>query len=663
MGRRTLTAALLSLVIFVPDFGFGQTQNVDEVAAAPRADGYSLFMLGRFLSRSGDIEGAIQAYRDAANRDVTSAEMLAELAELYRTGDRLEESIHTANEALGREADNVTAHRVLGLIYASRLGQSNPAPQDAATAIDHLEQARNTILPDLNVELTLARVYLTANQSDNAIPLLESLVEDEVGFTEAGLLLSYAYERESRAEEAVSMLEGVIASGRPSSRALRRLGELYGRADRWTEAVEAYELAVARNPRSNGAKREFATALLQDGQSERARDVLYQLSQSTPENVAVLYQLSEVERDLGNFDEAISVARRLMEVEPSGIRGPYALAEVYVLQHKYRDAIATLETAVAVQRQSQATRNSQATRQGRVRPYQLASLLGRIGYAYQQLQEHDNAIDSYEQTVELLPMSLAYGTRLIQAYLDAGRLDDARTALEALRPHHSGDLAVTRLEARILGDGGDITGGVNVLRDALDDNDQDPTAHLLLAAFYRDYDRFDDAVVVLESASLRFPENLSILFQLGATLEQHDRYADAERAFRGVLERDSDHAATLNYLGYMLADRGERLEESVNLLERAIKLDPGNAAYFDSLGWAYFKLERLDLAEVHLRQASEQMAWNSVIQDHFGDLLSKLGRYDEAIGAWKAALAGDGAEVDVESIERKIQEAERSLSP
>ena len=156
---------------------------------------------------------------------------------------------------------------------------------------------------------------------------------------------------------------------------------------------------------------------------------------------------------------------------------------------------------------------------------------------------------------------------------------------------------------------------------------------------------------------------MSILFQLGATLEQHDRYADAERAFRGVLERDSDHAATLNYLGYMLADRGDRLEESVNLLERAIELDPGNGAYLDSLGWAYFKLERLDLAEVHLRQASEQMTWNSVIQDHFGDLLSKLGRHDEAIGAWKAALAGDGAEVDVENIEQKIQEAERRRGP
>ena len=158
-----------------------------------------------------------------------------------------------------------------------------------------------------------------------------------------------------------------------------------------------------------------------------------------------------------------------------------------------------------------------------------------------------------------------------------------------------------------------------------------------------------------------FPDNLSILFQLGAVLEQDGRYVDSERAFRSVLERDSSHAATLNYLGYMLADRGERLEESVDLLLRAIEIDPRNGAYLDSLGWAYLKLDRLELAETHLRQASEQMVRNSVIQDHFGDLLLKLGRHDDAIAAWEAALAGDREEIDVSQIERKIQESRQHL--
>lgn len=661
MRSRAFGVILVALVTFPPNPGLGQTPSTDDGVPGSRADAYRLFMLGRSLARAGDIDGAIRAYRDAGDRDVDSGEMLAELADLYRTRERPEDAIRTANEALEREGDNITAHRTLGLVYYGRSTQQGASPQEKAAAIEHLEKARGTILPDLNVELSLARVYLIADQNDRAIPLLETLIEDEVGFTEGGLLLSYAYERSGRVDDAVTMLEGVIASGRPSSRALRRLGELYGRVDQWSDAVDAYELAATRNPRSTGTQRELASALLENGQTERARDVLHRLSTARPDDIAVLYQLSEVERDLGNFEEATAAARRLIEADPNGIRGPYALAEILVRQHNYREAIATLQEAVEIQRQTEATRDSQATRQGRARPYQVASLLGRIGFAYQQLNEHDDAVEAYSRAVELLPMSLAYGARLVRAYLDAGRVADANVALEVLKPHHPGDLTVVRLEARILGDSGDVNGGVNLLRGALDANGNDPTAHLALAAYYGDYDRLDDAVTVLESASVRFPQNVSVLFQLGAVLDQDDRHAEAERAFRGVLEHDADHGATLNYLGYMLADRGERLEESVELLLRAIELDPRNGAYLDSLGWAYFKLDRFELAEPHLRQASEQMVWNSVIQDHFGDLLVALGRHDEAIDAWEAALAGDRAEIDASSIERKIQEAQQHL--
>jgi tetratricopeptide (TPR) repeat protein len=113
----------------------------------------------------------------------------------------------------------------------------------------------------------------------------------------------------------------------------------------------------------------------------------------------------------------------------------------------------------------------------------------------------------------------------------------------------------------------------------------------------------------------------------------------------------------------MLAERGERLDEAVKLIHRALEVDPNNAAYLDSLGWAYFKLDRMDLAEGHLRRAAEQMTTNSVVQDHFGDLLYKLGRYREAVEAWQRALAGDGADIERTAIERKLRQAREKVRP
>ena len=107
----------------------------------------------------------------------------------------------------------------------------------------------------------------------------------------------------------------------------------------------------------------------------------------------------------------------------------------------------------------------------------------------------------------------------------------------------------------------------------------------------------------------------------------------------------------------MLADRGERLDESIGYIKRALQVEPYNGAYLDSLGWAYFRQNKLDLAESHLRKAAEQRLRDSAVQDHFGDLLFKLGRYDEAVAAWQRALDGDGEQIDRAAIDKKIRSA------
>jgi tetratricopeptide (TPR) repeat protein len=111
----------------------------------------------------------------------------------------------------------------------------------------------------------------------------------------------------------------------------------------------------------------------------------------------------------------------------------------------------------------------------------------------------------------------------------------------------------------------------------------------------------------------------------------------------------------------MLAERGERLTESVDLLKRALTIEPDNGSYLDSIGWAYFKMGDLKQAEENLRRAAEQLTTNSVVQDHYGDLLFKIGRIDDAIAAWTRALAGDGDSIDRSAIDRKLRSAKEKL--
>ena len=195
------------------------------------------------------------------------------------------------------------------------------------------------------------------------------------------------------------------------------------------------------------------------------------------------------------------------------------------------------------------------------------------------------------------------------------------------------------------------------MRDAVAEHADDVQAQLTLAEILQDAARADEADQVLDQAAERFPAEISVPFQRGALLEQRKDYPRAEAAFRQALARDPLHAPSLNYLGYMLAERGDRLDEAVSLVERALAIDPDNGSYLDSLGWALFKQKKVEKAEPLLRRAAEQSPDNSVVQDHFGDVLWAAGKRPEAVAAWTQSLGGDRDAIDPKAIEAKIARA------
>lgn len=588
-----------------------EAQAVSQPSAEDRAAAYHAFILGRSLEADGDVDGAAAAHRRAAALDPNAADIQAELAGLFARANRSDEALDAADAALELDPENREAHRILGLVFAARAGSRGAGPEDLDRAVDHLERARDPQSPDLALYLTLGRLYLVSQNVSAAIDVLNEVIDAEPQFAEALALLAQAYEAEGR----------------------------------WDEAVAAYERAILGGSRNVRYRRQLAAALVNAGQMERALEVLRNLVRARPDDAGGWFSLSQLEFQLDNFDGAVAAARRVTELEPDGLRGPFMLARGLGALGRYQSMIETIEPVI------------DRARAARDAPEQIASLLQSVSAAHVQLGDQDAAIESLVAALALVPSDLRLQAQLAQAYLSAGRYDDAEDIVARARRDRPDNLALLRLQAQTLSARGDLAEAVAVLEGALDRLPAEPIAHVALANLYSEHDRVDDAVRVLTAAEVQFPRNTLIVFQLGAVFERGQRFGEAERAFRRVLERDPDDAQTLNYLGYMLAERGERLDESVDLIQRALELDPNNGSYLDSLGWAYFKQDRLELAEPPLRQAGNQLRNNSVVQDHLGDLLYRLERYAEAITAWERALAGDGDGVERAEIERKLDAA------
>jgi len=142
-------------------------------------------------------------------------------------------------------------------------------------------------------------------------------------------------------------------------------------------------------------------------------------------------------------------------------------------------------------------------------------------------------------------------------------------------------------------------------------------------------------------------DSLRLNFALGAYYEQQKKYPEAIAAFELILQSDSTQHQALNYLGYMLADRGERLDYARTLIERALALQPGNAAYIDSYGWVYYRLGMYEEALRHLEKAAGMVS-DAVVFEHLGDTYKALNSDDKARLWWQRALDLDTANAAIQ---------------
>ena len=142
----------------------------------------------------------------------------------------------------------------------------------------------------------------------------------------------------------------------------------------------------------------------------------------------------------------------------------------------------------------------------------------------------------------------------------------------------------------------------------------------------------------------------------------HERLKDWNRAeadFRAALDLNPEQAQVLNYLGYSLVERREKLDEALEMIERAVAARPDSGYIVDSLGWVLYRLGRYDEAVSHMERSVELMPVDPVVNDHLGDVYWAVGRYLEAEFQWKRALsfipadATDG-EADPDRIRRKL---------
>jgi tetratricopeptide (TPR) repeat protein len=339
--------------------------------------------------------------------------------------------------------------------------------------------------------------------------------------------------------------------------------------------------------------------------SREAITHLERVANAPAADIALHYTLGRLYLRTGDFDKAVQALGRVLSQNPNSVQGRLTLSQAYAASNNLPSAIETLEEIVEDEPR-------------------VASALAQYQEQAGQLKE---AAENYSRALVLTPMSRELKYRRIAVLYSAGDYAQSAALAAQAQAQHPEDLRFPRLQARALFQSGAPA----------------------------------RAVALLETTVKAFPKDVETQFALADLYNDADREQDAERAIRQVLQLEPSNADALNYLGYLLAERGEQLDEAIRLVRRALDADPGNPSYLDSLGWALFRHGDVDEAEKYLAPAAAKLPRNSVVQDHLGDVQARRGRWQDAIAAWTKALEGDGNDLDRAAVEKKIQDARSKL--
>jgi tetratricopeptide (TPR) repeat protein len=650
---RTLAYPLLPLCLAaaLPLASVAQAQKPEPPAASPAgesapdmASAYYHYMLSHEYEEMAQTYGnsdyatqAVEEYKAALRADPTSDYLNEHLPDLYFATGRIRDAIEAAQDQIKKNPNDLDAHRLLAEVYLRSLGnneQSDVASQMMKLAIGEYEKIVQLAPKSLDDHLMLARLYAANHDNAKAEEQLAAARQINPGSEQTALIANRFYADIGETQKAIDALASLPPADR-TARTEYQLGVTYDQLKDPKDAVAAFRQALNLEPDNPDVEKALAQDLMATNQNEDALKAWQDVAASDPTNADAWAQIAQLQQTDGQFAPALTAIRKARDLDSANLE--YAFQEATLddaLGHLDDAAKVYSQLATAIQHQSGVYSDSEKGN--------YALVLDRLAQVYREQSQPDLAIATYEKKAALGgDFEEAAYDQEVETYRESHQYDKAvATAQEAVQKQpQSLDAKLTL--ARQLADTGHADQGISMAKNLLASNPKTLEAYYQLAQIYSDLRKWKEAADVLNAAdkqATKKDDQMMVAFERAMMEDRARRYEAAEADFQKVLAMDPDNALTLNNYGFMLADRGVNLDQALTMIQKAVKLEPTNYAYLDSLGWAYYRLGQYGKAQDDLERAISRDGQDPTVHEHLGDLYEKTGHLKEAAAQWELSL-------------------------
>jgi tetratricopeptide (TPR) repeat protein len=369
------------------------------------------------------------------------------------------------------------------------------------------------------------------------------------------------------------------------------------------KAAELYRDSLKRMESSpilrDTVRAKLADTYMRMSDRKRATEQLEALVQDDPSNALAYDVLANIAFEEGRWADAVEQFIKALLLSPGSERTYYKLASAQIALDRAGDALATLDKA----------RNKFA------QSFLLEYLCGTACLRqknYAKALNYFTAAEVVARATDPSALTDGFYSEVAGAQIESGRVGDALVTLNTARSRLPPSFLLEYICGVACGRQKNYTEAVHHFTEA-------------------------ERIARTTETNRLTPE---FFFDLGAAFERSGDLAQAEEYFQKCLQRSPEFAEALNYLGYMWAEHGTNLDQARDLIGRALKVEPKNAAFLDSMGWVLFKQNKPREALDYLQKAVELAETpDATLLDHLGDIFAALNETGKADEAWRKSLA------------------------
>jgi tetratricopeptide (TPR) repeat protein len=479
-----------------------------------------------------------------------------------------------------------------------------------------------TVHPNHNLTMLMARFEENQGNWAKALELYSQVKDPFAMLSEARV-----YFIMNDNDDALSILQKVIDEGTYTGEALEMRTKIHARSGNWQQAIVDTESLVKKYPDNSQIKLFLANLKIITGDFKEARSILQSLIGSGDDSI-IYYTIAKTcmgERNfkcvkdnlkkaidtradfapayldlaktydlLGEPAEALKVYQKLLDVDPLSSDAHLALVDHYIQQKHYKEAISHLKSFLEIT------------------PDNL--LLRKLIVLELQEGLYNDALALIKGLKEMNDDDKYY---LSLAYAGLERYDDALTTLKEISPSGRLGCDVVILKASILKNTGKINESVAALESAWKD--------------YADLDTCNE-----------------IGYQLATEMDVVGRRDEGLAIAMKLLQKDPHDPVALNFVGYVWADRGSNLEGAHKMIKEALEMKPDDPFILDSMGWVLFRMGKSKEALLYMEKALKALKDDPVINEHMGDILKSLGKNEKALDYYlKSSLLNKSSNKEV----------------